>query len=105
MKWIKTSIGEVGIVEAKGLGSKKAIKKIPKGARIMKPWEYLKLIDEENDKLTWDLSDVFWTQTNGVARACYLISDHDFLAVGRYFDYYSGAVRGVLVVKKRRGRT
>lgn len=100
MKWIKTSIGQVGIIETIGLSFENAIKKIPKDTRVMNAWEYLKLIDEEKDKLTWDLNDIFWTETNGVARACYLSNIYSFLADGRGINYYYGAVRGVLVVRK-----
>jgi len=47
MKWNKSIIGEIGFIRTDyKLSYKDSIKKIPKNARIMKGWEFVKLIDE-----------------------------------------------------------
>jgi len=100
MKLTKTSIGKVGLVRVKGKSFEESIKKIPKGYRIMTAWEYLKLIDTEKDKLHWDLSDLYWTEFNGVVRACYFDNIQNFNADDRSIVNYNCAVRGVLVVSE-----
>ena len=48
MKYIKSIIGDIGFVDTKNkFCFKEAIKKIPKNARIMEAWEFMKLIDED----------------------------------------------------------
>ena len=51
IKWTKSNIGQIGIVETDNIPYKEAIKKIPKEARIMKAWELLKLYDEGSKSL------------------------------------------------------
>ena len=109
MKYTKSIIGEIGYIDTNyKLNYKEAIKLIPKDARIMKAWEYLKLIDEDFDSLrNIPKPNYYFTYaTDKYYRACRLSDFGDdswFYAVGRSVDDSYDSLRGVLVVKKVKG--
>jgi len=107
MKYIKSIIGDIGFVDTKNkFCFKEAIKKIPKNARIMEAWEFMKLIDEDFESLKnipWEW--YFTYATKEYYRACRL-DDFGyysrFVADDRLVDYSGDALRGVLIVKRKK---
>jgi len=106
MKWTKSIIGEIGFIDTKnGFCYKEAIKKIPNNARIMKSWEYLKLIDEDFKSLKNipKYKHYFAYATEKYYRAS-RVGDFDFDLRFDGDDWSVGdslvALRGVLVVKE-----
>lgn len=83
---------------------KQALKKVPKGYRIIKAWELLKLYDE-NRKALKDIprGEYFFTYGNKeYYRTCWLNNfddDSGFGAVGWGVDNSNCRLRGVVIVK------
>lgn len=106
MKWTKSIIGEIGFVDTENkLPYREALKKVPKGARIMEAWEALKLMDNDIESLK-NIPKEEWYFTYGTDkyyRACRLC-DFDnysrFGAIDRLAGFSGVWLRGVLVVKK-----
>ena len=109
MKWHKSIIGEIGIVKnisKKNMNLKKAQSMTPKGARIMRSWEFLKLIDEDIESIDFlKKYEYYFTYSNEryyrafwLGRAGYGSGFDAYVRdVG---DAYYGLLVGVLVVKE-----
>ena len=105
MKYIKSLIGKIAFIETNA-NYKDSLKKIPKEARIMKSWEFIKLVDDDFQSLKNIPRDwYFCYATDKYFRACRL----DGFGNGSRFLADDGSVvsadfwlRGVLVVKRKR---
>ncbi len=106
MKWTKSIIGEIGFIDTKNkLFYTDAIKKIPENARIMKSWEFLKLIDEDFKSLKNIPKDKFYFcyATKMYFRVCRLYDFGDysgFNANSRNVDSAFCLLRRLLVVRR-----
>ncbi len=105
MKYTKTSIGKISYIKfTKDLTYKQALKKIPKTVRMMKCWEFLKLISEEFEVFNeFPKQDYFCYFNKEYFKSCSLSNfANNFNVNANYWDvdcsYYR--LRGVLIVKK-----
>lgn len=110
MKWIKTKFGEIGVVENKNkirINLKTAQEMCPKGTRIMKSWEMLRLIDEDFDSIKDVKRGYYFTHSNELY---YRVSGLVRADLGSWFiafewnvDLADRGLLGVLAVKVDNG--